>query len=320
MILICFPLFLLFGQDFSTPEDGNLFIDLASPFIPGQMEVYENAAVLIEGHLILANDRIYGKAQNRINIDNTERTLNTDIAWINDESYVVLTGESQNYPHGILGDKVESRGFEVYTRGLLAGKYELPDNRVFETLRPLIADIIPDNPGEEIILTSSNIDEGARVEVYSQKGEFIGNSDPIGRGYRWLHILGAAAFNETPKKYIAIVKTPHIKGSLELLYWNGESLESEVSLSSNLSTHHIGSSNLNMALLLNMDSRNGSELLIPSSDFRKLLVIKYSGKELKVIRTFELPGRISSNIYFDNADPPSIWIGLSNGMIVRILE
>ena len=319
ILLFSFSLSLLVGQDLSTPKDGNLFTNTISPFIPGKMEMYDDDKILNERNLVLRNERIYENVLSGINIAIPNRTLNTDIVWINNETYVVLTGNSDRYPHGILGDKIESTGFAVYTDSKMVSSYELPTNRVFETLRPLAADIIPENPGSEIILTSSNDSEGARVEVYSQGGVLLGKSSSIGRGYRWLHILGAAAFSDSQKKYIAIVKTPHINGVLELLYWNGESLESEVSLN-NISTHQIGSSNLNMALLINMDGSSESELLIPTFDFRNLVVIKYMGNELQVIKRFKLPGRIATNLYFDNDNPASVWIGLSNGSIVRIFE
>lgn len=307
----------LFGQDFSSPQDGNLFIETESPFIPERIQIYDDGQILIEKNIILNNDRIYANAPNQPRFDITNRTINTDLAWIDDTTCVALTGNSERYAHGILGDKIESTGFAVYKDGKVVSQFELSNDRVFETLRPLVADLIPENPGKEIILTSSNEREGARVDIYSQSGLFIGQSSPIGRGYRWLHILGVAPFNDTQRPYLAIVKTPHINGTLELLHWNGESLETEISLK-NVSTHQIRSSNLNMALLINMDNTSDSELLIPSFDFRNLLVIKFKDNELKVIKKFELPKRISTNIYYDEGNSTSVWLGLSDGSIVNI--
>jgi len=86
-----------------------------------------------------------------------------------------------------------------------------------------------------------------------------------------------------------------------------------------VSTHQIGSNNLNMAVSSNFDGREGPELLIPSSDFRSLLVIKYHGDQVEIINEFVLPGRLSTNIYLENTIIPSIWVGTDNGLIVNIL-
>lgn len=320
VLIFTYGISLLMGQDYSTPKDGNLLINDSSPFVPENMEIYNDDEVLVKRNLVLKNNRIYENVLGEVSLDIPNRTLNTDIVWINNDTFVALTGNSERYLHGILGDKIESTGFEVYKNGQMTCKYELPNNSVFETLRPLIVELVPENPGKEIILTSSNEDDGARVEVYSQTGLLIGQSPPIGRGYRWLHVLGGAPFNNPQKMYIVIVKTPHLNGILELLSWNGSNLESEVTLSNNLSTHQIGSSNLNMALLINMDSNDDPEFLIPTSDFRNLLVIKYEESKLTVIKKYELPGRIVTNIYFEEGNSAAIWIGLSNGSIVKIFE
>lgn len=306
----------MFGQDLSTPDDGNLYRVLSEPFEPGKIEVYNPDEILESNNIIHLNNRLY-QAGNRVELTIKDKTINSDIVWVDDDIFVVLTGNSNRYQHGILGDKNESTGFSVYHDNNLISHYELQSPHVFETLRPLIADVVPENPGVEILLTSSDIREGAGIEVYSLSGNFLGKSESIGRGYRWLHVIGSAAF--AGQQYIAVVKTPHINGILELYKWNGTGLDKEFDFTG-VSTHQIGSDNLNMALILNTGNSTSPEILIPSTDYRTILFIQLIEGSLQEVKRFGLPGKLSTNIFMDNEESPSLWMGLTNGKIVRIRE
>jgi len=308
-----------FPIDPSTPADGNLYIRLSDPFIPGAAEVFDDDAVLRDRNIQRSNNRLYRGPKKDADFFMEDRTAGTDVSWIDAETLVVLTGNSSRYGHGILGDNIEATGFRVYRNKKLSAEYELPRDRVFETLRPLVADIVPENPGVEIILTSSSQSEGSRIDVYSQNGKFIGNSRPIGRGFRWLHILAAAPLSGGPEFSLVVVRTPHIGGILEIYTWIGRQLVKAASYP-DVSTHQIGSDNLNMALVMDMDSAPGAEFLIPTSDFRSLAVLKYENGELQEVRRFDLPDRISTNFFFDSLGSPSVWVGLSNGMVVKLSE
>jgi hypothetical protein len=318
-ILILMIQLIVTAQDYSTPQNGNLYIEGSIEFSPNRMEIYPNAEVLKKQNLVLEENRIYSNTIERRNIVNTNKTKGSDKVWINQERYVILTGNSAEYPHGILGDSIESTGFEVYDGENLIVKYELPKGRVFETLRATIAEIVSENKGKEIILTSSDKENGSRVDIYSQSGELLGVSSPIGRGFRWLHILGVGRFDNSNNQYIAIVKTPHIGGKFEMLSWRDGSLKSEA-LIDGVSTHKIGSDNLNMGLLIDTDAYGSSEIIVPSQNYRNLLIIKFSNKRLKVLRKFELSSAIVTNLYYDNAGTPSVWFALDNGKVVRIGE
>lgn len=309
----------MLAQDYSTPRDGNLYIKTSKWFRPNKIKIYQNNDILDKNSLVLKNNRIYSKHKIMEKIELRNKTQGSDIIWIDEKSYVVLTGRTSKYPHAILGDAIESTGFEVYSGNKLVGKHELSNNRVYETLRATVADIVPENPGKEIILTSSNELNGSRVELYKQTGDLLGASVSIGQGYRWLHILGAATFDNSSINYLAMVKTPHIGGKLELLTWNGESLVAAANYTY-VSTHRIGSKNLNMAMLINADTSIGAEIILPTIDFRSLIFIKYTENRLVEINRFDLPEELLTNLYFDNADSPSIWFALSDGRVARIFE
>lgn len=309
--------FTLVADDYSTPKNGNLTTKTNKRYAPNQVISYEDYSILDKHNISFKYNRIYRLSDDPKTVNIKSRTINSDIVWIDDDTYVILTGNSESYPHGILGDNIESTGFQIYRNHKLIVEYKLPKERVFETLRPLIADIITDHSGVEIILTSSDINNGSRVDIFSLNGELLTSSEPIGRGFRWLHILGVMTLNKSKKPYLSIVKTPHIGGVLELLSWNGKKLITDTSLK-NVSTHKIGSDNLNMALLLSHKDNKDSLIIVPAMDYRTLLFIIFKESGLEVIKKVELPGILSTNLFFDHSEKPSIWLGLTNGKIVQV--
>lgn len=307
-LLISTSLF-LFSEDHSTPDSGNLYLPQVKDFTPTNIVFYESPEELEKWNLTLYGQRIISSLPKAGKRTYEEKTIGSDPVTENEIS-VVLTGETTRYAHGILGDSIESTGFKVYKNDDLVGAYELPESRVFETLRPTMAEIIPENEGLEILLTSSNKREGARVDIFSIRGELLGSSPSIGRGFRWLHLLGVAPMGEDFEPTVALVRTPHINGILELYRWNGSSMVKKASLG-NVSTHQIGSDNLNMAVLLD------SMIILPTFDYRKLLIVQMREDYLVVTETFSLPARIASNLHFDDKSQ-SLWFALSNGSFVRI--
>lgn len=316
IILLFIPI-KAFGYDYSTPNNGNLTIDVINPFFPNNVTTYSDYTILKQKGFSYKFNRIYRFNETPETVELASRTINSDITWIDNETYVILTGNSESYPHGILGDIIESNGFHIYRKDRLLVKYQLPKDRVFETLRPLIADLIPEHDGVEIILTSSDKRSGSRVDAFSLKGELLTSSKPIGQGFRWLHIIGVMSLGKSNTPYLSVVKTPHIGGVLELLYWNGNELTIEASLD-NISTHKIGSDNLNMALQLSSLEPHKSLIIVPTMDFKTILFISLVNKRLKIVKRIELPGILSTNLFFELSETPSIWLGLTNGKIVNI--
>jgi hypothetical protein len=203
--------------------------------------------------------------------------------------------------------------------GVETARFELPGDSVFETLRPTIVDLIPENRGEEILLTVSDSNSGSRISVFSLEGKLLGSSDPIGRGFRWLHLLAAAEFGIDNVKSIAVVRTPHIGGIIQFYEWYGNRLVM-VTSQGNLSTHQIGSDNLNMALASDFDGVDGAELILPTNNYTELVVVKLEDGAIRIIDRFKLPGRLKTNIYFDGESPSSILVGVESGEFVNIVD
>jgi hypothetical protein len=309
----------LYAADPSTPPDGNLFFKKTFIFAKAKQETYYNTSFVNKYNIKIENNRIYSDL-NRIMFNiSSELDLTKDFdPVITKEGYtVVLTGNSNRYAHGILGDKNEATGFVVLKNGKIISSYKLEGSRVFETLRPLAADITADNPGQEIILTSSDSKSGARIDVFSINGRLLGSSPSIGQGYRWMHLLAVAPFGPEKQMEVALVRTPHIGGILEFYRWDEKSLFKTASLSG-ISTHTIGSNNLNKAIAADFTGDNGAELLVPSDDFRSLKIVKRVNAGIRILQTIQLPGRLNTNILLlNNGNGASIWIGIDNGSFIK---
>jgi hypothetical protein len=116
---------------------------------------------------------------------------------------------------------------------------------------------------------------------------------------------------------VALVRTPHIGGILEFYRWNGKSLFRTASLAG-ISTHTIGSNNLNKALAVDFTGDKGTEILVPSDDFRSLKLVKRVKAGTSIIQTIQLPARLKTNILLlDNGHEAAIWMGLDDGSFIK---
>ncbi|MCV2403628.1 hypothetical protein OFY17_12170 [Marinomonas sp. C2222] len=309
------------AHDITTPLDGNLYQPSRDSFIPSKVTVYSDENALKEFGLTLKDKRIF--KQGGVNLTEYARPNdlhdNSDVSRTDDGYRVELIGNSDRYYHPILGSADNATGFRVMKGDQVVGTHQLATHQVFETKRALLVDIVPENQGQEILLTVSDSSLGARIEVFSLEGKQLGVSDFIGRSHRWMHLLAVAPFNPSAKQspQVALVQTPHIGGILKFYEWNGDKLELK-SQSRGFSTHTIGSDNLNMAIAANFDDDNSIELLLPSQDFRTLKLVKFTSQKSEVIDTFKLPGRLDINLYLSQNGKNHIWLATHNGHVVSI--
>jgi len=182
------------------------------------------------------------------------------------------------YDHGILGDRVEGGSLVVIDRTGTRHELVLPERYVFEDLTPRLVDLDGDG-ASEIITIRTDVGAGAAVAVYGLRdGTLVERSAtaPIGRSHRWLSIAAIANFTADAGKEIAIVKTPHIGGVLEILSLKGSVLETIRPPQSGYSTHFIGSRDISLARAEDTDSDGFFELALPTQDRRQIVVLGFS--------------------------------------------
>ena len=208
----------------------------------------------------------------------------------------LLTGPTESYRHGILGDAVEAEGLIIVDIGS-ARVFEspvLPEGTVFEARYPLWADMTGDGI-PELLVTTGSATAGAAVRVYSPEAVLLAESDPIGTGYRWRHLLGTLPSGPSGESEIFTVRTPHIGGILESYRLENGRLERTRSLAG-YSTHMIRSRNLGMAMLLPGGPGGEPALVLPTRDYRRLHLLRPDREGFQLLSEILLADVLSSNI------------------------
>ena len=104
----------------------------------------------------------------------------------------VLTSPTSRYPHGVVGDEIEAASLTIpMPDGQVEGIAVIAEPVVIEGISPMRADLDGDGV-EEVIVTLSDDDVGARIAGYHTDGTLAAEGPPIGLGSRWRHEIGAA--------------------------------------------------------------------------------------------------------------------------------
>lgn len=227
---------------------------------------------------------------------------------------------TDRYPHGALGDEVE--GGALVAEDLYGREYivRLGPSEVFEDMTPRIVDIDGDGSNEVITIRSS-VRSGAAVAVYGISGSRLIErvaTEPIGRPNRWLNIAGIADFIGNGQLDIAIVKTPHMNGRLEILTWSRNELRL-VDSAEGFSNHVFGSQDLGLSAVASVDGDRIPELLLPSAARDEMRVITAAGGNIREIVTLPLPAPVVTTIGVLSLSPePSFAAGLEDGSLAGI--
>ena len=212
----------------------------------------------------------------------------------------LLTEPTDRYAHAVLGDGIEAGGIAVST-GIMAPDAEalhawitLTEAFVFEDLMPRIIDLDGDGRNEVITILSER-GVGASLAVLGLRDRelrIVARTPPIGTANRWLNPAGIADFDGDGVEDIALVKTPHIGGDLQL--WSGSSLLSGrprmVATKRGYSNHAIGSRELDLAEVVETD--DGPVLIVPTADRRSLEALRFMDGAWTTLATVMLEDQV----------------------------
>ncbi len=185
---------------------------------------------------------------------------------------------TDRYRHGVLGDAVEGGSLVVVDSRGTRHEIVLSDELVFEDITPRIADLDGDG-SNEIVAIRADLRAGAALAIYGLRdGALVERAAtaPIGRPNRWLSVAAIADFRGEGRNTIAVVKTPHIGGILELYRYAGGRLEIVSGPTAGYSTHRIGSRELTLAVAADLDGDGRPELVLPDQSLRKILALDLS--------------------------------------------
>ena len=200
-----------------------------------------------------------------------------------DWRYAIFSEPTDRYAHAVLGDDIEYGGLEL--RSLADEKsvlftITLPEERVFEDLKPRKTTLGPDNH-EALVVVESHRDLGAQLAVYDivESGESArlvkrAATDPIGRSYRWLAPAGIADFDGDGQNDIAYVETPHLGKILKIVTLKGDQLVPIVEPKAGFSNHAIGEDFITSDV---RDCAGPVELLTPDASRSTLMAVRVEG-------------------------------------------
>lgn len=229
-------------------------------------------------------------------------------------------GRTDRYGHGILGDSLEGSILRVATNSGRYLKLTLPDTEVFEDRYPRLADLDGDGT-VEIVTIRASVTQGAAVTVYGVVDDKIvmrATTGFIGRANRWLNIAGIAAFRGGTGKEIAYVQTPHIGGTLFIYaYANGKLVK--VGERAGFSNHLIGSTEMRLSAIADVDGDGAPDLAVPSADRRQLRIVGFKRGQLIERGTAKLPTAIDKAIGVAGSGHSARFIvGLQSGEVYSI--
>ncbi|MEX2617866.1 MAG: VCBS repeat-containing protein [Alphaproteobacteria bacterium] len=231
-----------------------------------------------------------------------------------------LTGPTNRYRHGVLGDPIEATALQVAFANGREATYRLPDESVFEDLEPRIVNV---DGVETILVVRSYPHAGAALALFGVVGgaiQPVAESRPIGQSHRWQNPVGAADFDGDGKTEIASVVTPHLSGTLTLFRRIGRILEPVASIHG-YANHFIGSTVLAMHAVADVDADGLADIIIPSLDRRRLVAISFAGGSAREVQSIAHDSPIATSIVMADIDrngTPEIVYGLANGAVTVI--
>lgn len=209
-----------------------------------------------------------------------------------------LGGATHRYDHGVLGDAVEASVLWVERDDGVRLSFRLADDLVFEDRFPRIADVDMDGSPELVVIRTS-IRAGAGIAVYGiaeNRLELEAASDFIGQPHRWMNIAGIDDYDGDGQTEIAVVRTPHIGGTLMLLRQSGGRLEPVLS-QFGFSNHAHGSRELRLSASLDVDGDGITDLALPDTSRRALVLVAVDGGRYQELARISETTRIESAIH-----------------------
>ncbi|MBC8280636.1 MAG: hypothetical protein H8E48_07625 [Chloroflexi bacterium] len=233
------------------------------------------------------------------------------------ERVLLLTKPSTRYPHGIAGDKLEATEITLLaTKPVLKvlTSIAISGQTVVEGVSPIWGDLNGDGQ-REIIVTQSDAEQGAQVVVYSESGDLIAAGPAVGRGNRWRHQLAVAPFGADGETELVEVLTPHIGGIAGFYQLNGSSLELVVQ-QDGVTSHPLGTRNLDMGLAGDLDGDGQPELVVFNQQFSVVTALRRTKDGIETAWQTPVGGKAATNLAaVDFGDEIILGVGREDGVL-----
>ena len=260
--------------------------------------IAKNGDLVIRTNEEIARLPVNGLPDARLLVDERDRLL-------------LLTDPTTRYDHGVLGDAVEAGSItliETLPELKVLQKIIIEPPAVIEAIAPIWTDFNGDSR-REIIVTRSDINQGAQIVVFLEDGTELAAGPTIGRGYRWRNQLAVAPTAPDGELELVDVLTPHIGGVVEFFQLIDGGLEITSQLAG-FTSHVIGTRNLDMGLAGDFDGDGIVEVLLPTQERTQLGAVRHTAGGALLVWFLPANGTISTNLAAVTHSDGSISLGI----------
>jgi hypothetical protein len=242
---------------------------------------------------------------------------------------VNLTDSVRDYPHDALGSGTHAGTITVTERRPVApgpdpkpvptaiARVEAGPGAVFEDRAPRLADLDGDGTPEVVTIKSYRERGAALAVIAKREGNWAvaAETPPIGEPQLWLNPAAIADFAGAGRPQIALVRTPHRDGILEIWAYEAGNLVRRAA-KAGYSNHAFGQSAQDLAALV--DLGDGPQLAIPTLDRRSLAVLSLKGEIAERVR-IPLPAPALTGVaVLGRGRETHVLVGLEDGRIADV--
>ena len=214
-----------------------------------------------------------------------------------------LAKPTGRYEHGVLGDAIEAGALTAARDKAAPVTFVLPDTQVFEDRIARISDAKSSGVYDSIVVVETALNAGASLSVFDLESNAlrrIAQTPFIGLSNRWLNPAEIADFDGDGRHEIALVKTPHIGGTLEMWELRGSdeagwNLVLEDALHG-FSNHAYGSPIQDLSEAVDWNGDGIMDLALPGASRRSIRIMSFAGGKLTEIQNFPLPGSVITEV------------------------
>ena len=224
----------------------------------------------------------------------------------------------QRYRHLAFATEYEPESLVISTADHKAYKLKLPDDSVFEDREPRIVDI---DGVDMVIAVRTYLKKGAAlalVAIVNNEIKIVAETPPIGMPFKWLNPIGPANFTGDGILQIALVRTPHIDGELQLWTARNGAMIQTISVD-DVCNHALRSPFLKLHAIADFNGDGIPDLALPSQDRRRIRFLTFKGGRPRQFGVAELPTVAAEDFkVVIQEGQPMVQVGLSGGRSVVV--
>lgn len=287
----------------------------------------EGVPIVVDGaggrHLVTM---IGGKIVLKPAADRTDRVLpydslpDAEVAVSPSVDRAWLGAPTRRYAHGVLGDDIEA-GTLYLSRGdgpVLT--LTLDGEAVFEDRYPRFEDMNGDGDLEILVVKAYQHAGAALVLIDPDVTplSITAEADAIGTPNRWLNPVGVGDVDNDGRPEALVVITPHIGGTLTAYEWHGSRLVVDHEIHG-FSNHQIGSRELALSAVRDLDGDGIAEVIVPDGSRRAMQIVRFDKSKPEVIANVSAAARVAHRLVVYDLDrdgrPELVW-GAEDGTLV----